>query len=101
MRTRQELQDYLENLLGSRNVYYQPPASLQMRYPAIVYKRNPARNRHSENNVYLQEDSYEVTVVGYDPDSETARSLSKLPLCRWDAHYTAENLYHDRFTLFW
>lgn len=101
MRTRTELQDYLENLLGSRNVYYQPPASLQMRYPAIVYKRNPARNRHSEDNVYLQNDSYELTVISRDPDIPVVVELSRLPLCRWDARYVGENLYHDRFTLFW
>ena len=37
MANRLDLQALLEDLLGSRNVYYQPPESDKMNYPAIVY----------------------------------------------------------------
>ena len=37
MANRLDLQALLEDLLGSRNVYYQPPESVKMNYPAIVY----------------------------------------------------------------
>ena len=39
MDKRQTLQSELEAILGSRNVYYQPPANLKMQYPAIRYKK--------------------------------------------------------------
>ena len=38
MGTRIELQLKLEEILGSRHVYFQPPASIKMTYPAIVYE---------------------------------------------------------------
>ena len=37
MGTRLELQNKLEELLGSRHVYFQPPESVKMEYPAIKY----------------------------------------------------------------
>jgi len=33
MGTRLELQNLLENILGSRNVYFQPPENLKLNYP--------------------------------------------------------------------
>ena len=38
MAPRLDLQKLLVELLGSDNVYFQPPPSVQMNYPAIVYK---------------------------------------------------------------
>lgn len=40
MGTRIELQSKLEELLGSRQVYYQPPETVKMEYPAIVYSKS-------------------------------------------------------------
>ena len=39
MKTRYELHEFLCEILGSRNVYFQPPESVKMKYPAIVYER--------------------------------------------------------------
>lgn len=100
MGTRLELQTMLENVLGSRNVYFQPPASIRMKYPAIVYSRKDIENTFANNGVYLQGMSYELTVIDEDPDSEIVMAVSKLPMCSFDRHYTADNLNHDVFTLF-
>ena len=54
MRTRLELQSFLEEILGSRNVYFQPPTSFKMEYPAIVYARKNIINTFADNNVYGQ-----------------------------------------------
>ena len=40
MARRLELQNLLANLLGTNNVYFQPPPTVQMEYPAIVYHRD-------------------------------------------------------------
>ena len=37
MDSRLKLQELLEKLLESKNVYYQPPESKKMEYPAIKY----------------------------------------------------------------
>lgn len=101
MGSRLELQTIFENLLGSRNVYYQPPESLRMKYPAIRYNRKNIENTFADDSVYKQKIAYEVIVIDENPDSEFVLAVSKLPTCRFDRHYTAENLNHDVFTLYY
>lgn len=101
MGSRLDLQTKLETLLGSKNVYYQPPASVRINYPAIVYSRSNIENRHADDDVYMQAYFYEVVVIDEDPDSEIIENISKLPGCRFDRHYTSDNLNHDVFTLYY
>ena len=101
MGSRLDLQTKLETLLGNQNVYYQPPASVRMNYPAIVYSRSNVENRHADDDVYMQAYFYEVIVIDEDPDSEVVENISKLPGCRFDRHYTSDNLNHDVFTLYY
>ena len=42
------LNTLFENILKSKNVYFQPPASVQMRYPAIVYSRKNIEIRNED-----------------------------------------------------
>ena len=101
MASRLQLQTELEELLGSRNVYFQPPASVRMQYPAIVYSRSNIENLHADDDVYMQSYFYEIIVIDEDPDSEIVGKVSKLPTCRFDRHYKADNLNHDVFTLYY
>ena len=101
MATRVDLQNVLEELLGSRNVYYQPPESLKMNYPAIVYARKTIDNSYANNSVYKQKYAYEITVIDKNPDSEIVNKVSKLPTCRFDRHFKSDNLNHDVFTLYY
>ena len=101
MHSRADLQDMLESILGSKNVYYQPPAPIQMKYPAIVFFRNRIENKHADNKPYTQAISYDVTVIDKSPDNNVIFKLSKLPQCRYDRHYIADNLHHDVFTLYY
>ena len=100
MGSRLELQTMLEKILGSRNVYFQPPESIKMKYPAIVYFRSNIANDSANNSVYKQSFFYELIVIDEDPDSEIVYKISKLPKCRFNRHYTADNLNHDTFTLY-
>lgn len=101
MHSRIDLQKVLEGILGSRNVYFQPPASVRMSYPAIVYSRSDIENRFANNNVYKQFIAYEVTVIDKNPDSEIVAKISQLPYCSFNRHYEADNLNHDVFTLYY
>ena len=96
---RLELHELLCEVLGSRNVYYQPPASVQMQYPAIRYSRYNIENEPADNIPYKQSHFYQLTVIDADPDSEIVHKVSKLPMCVFDRHYTADNLNHDVFTI--
>lgn len=99
MGNREELQTLLEEVLGSRNVYFQPPSNIHMKYPAIVYSRSRIANTHANDDVYKQSFSYEVTVIDSNPDSEIVAKMSLLPMCRHDRHFKSDNLNHDVFTI--
>lgn len=101
MGNRLDLQAMLEELLGSENVYFQPPSSVRMQYPAIVYSRSDIMNFRAADSVYKQSLAYEVIVIDEDPDSEIVMKVSRLPYCSFDTHYVADKLNHDRFTLYY
>lgn len=100
MENRPYLQAKFEEILGSRNVYFQPPESVKIKYPAIIYSRETLQNNFANNGVYLQIPCYKVTVIDPDPDSAIVSKISKLVGIRFDRHYTADGLNHDVFTLF-
>ena len=98
---RLELHELLAELLGSRNVYYQPPESVRMKYPAIKYSRDDIQNTFANNNVYMQQYAYEITVIDEDPDSEIVNKISKLPTARFERHFTSDDLNHDVYQIFY
>lgn len=81
-------------------MYFQPPASVKMQYPAIVYERSDIQTVYANNDSYLQPLQYSVTVIDKNPDSNIVTRVSKLPYCRFDRHFAADNLNHDVFTLY-
>lgn len=83
------------------NLYFQPPPSLQMAYPCIVYSRVGIQPSFADNVPYILRDRYAVTVIDEDPDSDIPRRIARLPLCSFEQHYTADNLNHDRFNLYY
>lgn len=100
MGQRLDLQTLFEDLLGSENVYFQPPANVQMKYPCIVYKRDFARTQHADNRPYRYKKRYQVTHIGQDPDSPTPDKLAHVESSAFERHFTANNLHHDVFTIF-
>lgn len=101
MAGRLELQSKLEELLGSRNVYYQPPESKKMEYPAIIYSKKDIRSRYANDATYLNNKCYELIVIDKLPDNKVIDKLLELPYCSFDRHYTADNLNHDVFTIYY
>lgn len=101
MSKRLELHEILCDILGSQQVYFQPPESVKMKYPAIVYSRNNIPNVFADNIVYKQDRNYKVIVIDKDPDSEIVGKVSQLPTCRWTTHYKADGFNHDVFNLYY
>lgn len=101
MDNRPDLQTVFENLLGSKNVYFQPPENIRMSYPAIVYSLDYIENRHANNSVYNSRDRYSATYITYDPDDPIIRKIATLPLCSFDRHYKSDNLNHYVYTIYY
>jgi len=100
-RSRQLLHEKLKALLGSGNVYFQPPANLRMSYPAIVYRRDDRETSHADNLPYKDAKRYLVTVIDTDPDSSVPDAVADLPYSRFVRFYTANELNHDVYQVFY
>jgi hypothetical protein len=100
MAPRLELQAILTEILETDQVYFQPPPSLQMDYPCIVYKREYVLTRYADDKPYTSRKRYQIIVIDRNPDSDIPDKIAKLPLCSYDRFYTTENLNHDVFKLF-
>lgn len=99
-RRSQCLQAEFEELLESKNVYYNPPASVHMKYDAIVFKRARIENTFANNLPYMQAERYEVTTITEDPDADIIGKISSLPMCEHDRNFVSDNLYHNVFVLY-
>ncbi len=100
MAQRLELQAFLVSLLGLDNVYFQPPPTIKMRYPCIIYKRDRLNTDFANNKPYKHKTRYQLTVVDPNPDSDIHEKVAALPMCSYDRFYTADNLNHDVYNLF-
>ena len=99
MGSRLKLQEELEKLLGTRNVYFQPPPSLKMKYPCIVYERARINTEYADNLPYKLDKVYYVTYIDSNPDSDTPIKLANFPMSAFQRHYVSENLYHDQYRI--
>lgn len=99
MAPRIQLQKLLSNLLGSDNVYFQPPPEFKMEYPCIVYHVDRIHSRSADNAVYRIENRYTLTVIDPNPDSDIPQKVALLPRCLHDRHFNTSNLNHDVFNI--
>lgn len=95
-----ELDNLFREILGNDHTYFQPPESIKLRYPCIIYDRD-IRTLHADDLSYLNRCRYEVTVIAQDPDSELPLKVLGLPMCGMDRHFTSDNLHHWVFTLYY
>lgn len=98
--SRLKLQSKLEELLGSEHVYYQPPESMKLTYPAIKYSKTNIQSRHANDQAYTLMNCYELIVVDPRPDNPVIEKLLALPYTSFNRHYKADGLNHDVITLY-
>jgi hypothetical protein len=98
---RLELQARLEALLGSSNVYFQPPPGHEILYPCIIYKRDNVSVDFANNFGYRFAQRYQVMYISRTPDSDMVETIARLPQCLYGRFYVAQNLNHDVFNLYY
>ncbi len=101
MDRRLELQAILENILGSREVYFQPPENVKIKYPCIVYTRSDIYDRYADNLRYKIRVRYSLTLIGRTPQNNIVEKLLNLDYCSYDRYYVADGLSHDTFTIYY
>lgn len=99
--SRLKLQEELETLLGVKHVYYQPPESLKIEYPAIIYSRDDIQRVAANNTAYTLHNHYQVIVVDKRPGNPVIEKILELPMSSFVRSYKADNLYHDVTSLYY
>lgn len=100
MGLRSDLHDILVKILGSSYVYFQPPTSIQVEYPCIIYERTRNATRFADDNPYSVIRQYTVTVIDKNPDSNIPDKIAELSMCTMDRSYTVDNLNHYVFNIY-
>lgn len=101
MTRRMQLHRILSDIPGVTKAYFQPPATVKMSHPCIVYELNNMDTQYADDNPYAIHKGYTVTVIDANPDSEIPNHVSKLQYCRFDRYFSVDNLNHYIFKLYY
>ena len=98
---RLKLQTLLELLLGSKNVYFQPPESVRISYPCIIYSMNPSYVVKADNQTYIQHYRFHLQHIYKDFGDSLIDKIPKYFMyCSFDNRNIVDSLYHDEYTIF-
>lgn len=96
---REELNQILVEMLGSRNVYFQPDQNTKMAYPAIVYEVDDQYAIFSNNSPYKRQDRYQLTLIDRDPDVPVRLKVETLN-ASFSRAATVDGLNHRYYSLY-
>lgn len=94
-----ELHQLLCDVLGSRNVYFQPPTGTKLQYPCIVYRLGEANDQHADNEIYRRLYRYSLTYITKDPDDPKRDEIDNLRYCRFAQFFSSDNLNHYVYSI--
>ena len=102
MLKRVDIQEKFKFLLGSNNVYYQPPANLKMKYPAIVYSLDGLDVKRFDNRRLINKNCFSVTHI-YRNESENLveTMLKNFEYISFDNRSIVDGIYNDHYTIYW
>lgn len=103
MASRLQLDQELRELIGkSGHVYFQPPPSYKLKYDCIIYEQSNGKTDFAANMPYNFTKKYNLTLITRDPDTPLVRELAmRFPMIVMDRAYSADNLNHYVFTLYY
>lgn len=101
MGQRPNLHQIFEDVLGSKNVYFQPPESVKLKYPCIIYGLSKLPIQHADDRPYLISRGYEGVLIDRSPDSVILERLTELSMCEFGKPYPADDLNHYPFTIYY
>lgn len=100
--SRLNLHEELCEVLGNRNVYYNPPESIRMKYPCIRYTKAKPKTIKANNERYLRMECYTVTVMSTDPENDIADLLmDHFQYAEYDRPYNSDGIAHDVLTIYY
>ena len=101
MDKRLEFHQMLVDLVHPHNVYFQPPSSIRLEYPCIIYELGDINTKYADSIKYANSEVYTVTLLDKNPRSDIFGKLLHLNYCAFDRFFATDNINHFVFTLFY
>lgn len=98
MASRLKLQALFKTLVN--NVYFQPPESIKLQYPCIIYHMTAPNTKHADDGLYNLTKHYQATLIHKNPDNDIVDKMTELSYCRMAQSFCKDNLYHYVFDIY-
>lgn len=99
---RLELHEKLCTLLGTRDVFFQPPENIKIPNRAIIYQLTDAVQRKANNKLYNKVDRYQVLFITPNPDDRLWETiLEEFEIANFERHYKYENLNYYSISIYY
>lgn len=95
------LQELLENVLDSKNVYYQEPPNKEMKYPCIVYRFERFNRQDADNTPYILNGRWVIHHMFKKVSDDTLKEklIREFKFCEFDRRIIKDGIYNDYYTL--
>ena len=109
MASRADLDNVLSEIIAkyigtdrvSDHLFFQPPETVKLKYPCIIYNLSEMEHVFANNAPYASFNRYSVTVIDRNPDGRIKNEIFQLPLCSFSRFFTSDNLNHYVFELYY
>ena len=100
MKSRIEIQNLLEEILGSKEVYFQAPPNTGMSYPCMIYDFEGFDTSFADNRPYLVSGQWTVHHMYKSIKNDLKeRMVLEEPFFRWDRRIKSDGVYNDYYKI--
>ena len=100
MKTREQIQTMLEEILGSKNVYFQAPPNTGMKYPCIVYSFRNFNINNADNNPYLVTGRWDIHHMYKSIKNDLKEKfVFDVDYCLFDKRIVSDGVYNDYYII--
>lgn len=100
----EDLRDILYTIHNTENVYYDPPTSIQMKFPCFRFTMNNTNVTYADNFTYLRKPRWTVTYITRDVEDIEPLIKDMFDNFKYlvqETQFKAENLQHVVFNLYY
>jgi hypothetical protein len=99
---RLELRDVLSSIMEDSgeepHLYFQPPETIKLEYPCMVYHLKTLTSRKANDKPYHKIIGFDITYITRSPASSVPSRMLSEQYMNFDRYYTSENLHHYAYT---
>ena len=96
-----KLDRIFRNTLGNNNVYFQPPESVKINYPCIIWNLSKTASTYADDRSYIQNPKYVIRYVSTEPDDQMRFTLVDVLGVPIIQVYCKDGLYHYIYELYY